>query len=121
MDTERSSGSWRMNWTSDRHPARPLRSARSCVGIASIWARNASSEMQSSPDPCGSLQAWQRKHFAPSQSPVNLDAVTDKGLTAAEDKITIAARRMHALGVSAGAAQRFTGDGMFRGVGLSLF
>ena len=43
------------------------------------------------------------------------------GLTAAEDKITIAARRMRALGVIAGAARRFTGDGMFRGIGLSLF
>jgi len=78
-------------------------------------------QLQSSPDPCGSLQAWQRKHFAPSASPVNLDAVTDPGLNAAEDKITIAARRMRALGVSAGAARRFTGDGMFRGVGLGLF
>ena len=77
--------------------------------------------LQSSPDPCGSLQAWQRKHFAPSASPVNLDAVTDPGLNAAEDKITIAARRMRALGVSAGAARRFTGDGVFRGVGLALF
>ena len=77
--------------------------------------------LQSSPDPCGSLQAWQRRHFAPSASPVNLDAVTDPGLNAAEDKITIAARRMRALGVSAGAARRFTGDGVFRGVGLALF
>jgi hypothetical protein len=78
-------------------------------------------QLQSSPDPCGSLQAWQRKHFAPSQSPVNLDAVGDEGLNAAEGKIKLAARRMRALGVSDGAAARFTGDGMFRGVGLSLF
>ena len=78
-------------------------------------------QLQSSPDPCGSLQAWQRNHFAPSASPVNLDAVTDPGLNAAEDKITIASRRMQTLGVSAGAARRFTGDGMFRGVGLGLF
>jgi len=78
-------------------------------------------QLQSSPDPCGSLQAWQRKHFAPSASPVNLDAVTDPGLNAAEDKITIASRRMQALGVSVGAARRFTGDGMFRGVGLGPF
>lgn len=52
---------------------------------------------------------------------MNIDAVTDTGLDAAEGKITLAARRMRRLGVSAGAAARFTGDGMFRGVGLSLF
>ena len=49
-------------------------------------------QLQSSPDPCGSLQAWQRKQFAPSASPVNLDAINDPGLNAAEDKITLAAR-----------------------------
>jgi len=47
--------------------------------------------------------------------------VTDPGLNAAEDKITIASRRMQTLGVSAGAARRFAGEGMFRGVGLGLF
>ena len=78
-------------------------------------------QLQSSPDPCGSLQAWQRKQFAPSASPVNLDAINDPGLNAAEDKITLAARRMQQLGVSAGTAQRFTGDRMFQGVALSLF
>jgi hypothetical protein len=78
-------------------------------------------QLQSSPDPCGSLQAWQRKKFAPSASPVNLDVLDDPGLNAAEDKITLAARRMQQLGVSAGAAHRFTGDGMFGGVGLGLF
>ena len=78
-------------------------------------------QLQSVSDPCAKLQAWQREHFAPSASPVNIDAVTDPGLDAAEGKITLAARRMRRLGVSAGAAARFTGDGMFRGVGLSLF
>ena len=78
-------------------------------------------QLQSSPDPCGSLQAWQRKQFAPSASPVNLDAINDPGLNAAEDKITLAARRMQQLGVSAGTAQRFTGDRIFQGVALSLF
>ena len=47
--------------------------------------------------------------------------MTDPGLNAAEDKITIASRRMQTLGVSTGAARRFTGEGMFRGVGLGLF
>ncbi len=78
-------------------------------------------QLQSSPDPCGSLQAWQRAHFAPSASPVNLDAINDPGLNAAEDKITLAARRMQQLGVSPGTAQRFTGDRLFHGVALSLF
>ena len=50
-----------------------------------------------------------------------LQSSPDPGLDAAEDNITIASRRMQTLGVSAGAARRFTGEGMFRGVGLGLF
>ena len=77
-------------------------------------------QLQSSEDPCGKLQAWRRAKFAPEASPVNLDAFDDPGLNAAEGKIAKAARRMQELGVSAGTAHRFTGDGMFRDVPLSL-
>jgi hypothetical protein len=77
-------------------------------------------QLQSSPDPCGTLQAWQRAKFAPRAAPVNIDAVIDPGLLAAEDKLKIAARRMQRLGVSAGTALRFTGDGMFDDVPIIL-
>lgn len=96
---------------------RALRSGRAGWRSEIVFIR----QLQSSPDPCGKLQAWRRADFAPSASPVNLDAALDPGLRAAEDKITIAARRMRTLGVSTGAARRFTGAGMFDGIGLELF
>ena len=78
-------------------------------------------QLPSTEDPCGALEAWRRATFHLAASPVNLDALNDPGLNAAEDKITGAARRMRALGVGESAARRFTGDGMFKGVPLELF
>jgi hypothetical protein len=78
-------------------------------------------QLRSTNDPCGALQVWQKAKFAPEAAPVNVDALNDPGLDAAEDKITLASRRMHALGVSTGASARFTGDGMFDGLALALF
>jgi hypothetical protein len=72
--------------------------------------------LPSVPDPCATLQAWQRAGYASSASPIVVAAVVNGGIIAAEDKLARAARRMHDLGVSAGAALRFTGDGMFAGV-----
>jgi hypothetical protein len=72
--------------------------------------------LPSVPDPCATLQAWQRAGYAASASPIVVAAVVNGGIVAADDKLARAARRMHALGVSAGAARRFTGDGMFADV-----
>jgi len=77
-------------------------------------------QLQSTDDPCGKLEAWRRAKFDLAASPVNIEAFDDPGLNAAEGKLGAAARRMQALGVSAGAAHRFTGDGVFKGVPLSL-
>ena len=77
--------------------------------------------LPSLPDPCGTLQTWQRAGYADSASPIVVEAVLNPGLLAAEDKLARAARRMRALGVSAGAARRFTGDGMFADVPLDTF
>jgi hypothetical protein len=76
--------------------------------------------LPSTPDPCAALQAWQRTGFAPSAAPIPLDALVNPAAQAAEGKVAIAARRMRRLGVSAGAARRFTGKGMFRGVGVGF-
>jgi hypothetical protein len=67
-------------------------------------------------DPCAVLQAWQRAGFAASAAPLNIDAILNPGLDAADGKLARAERRMRQLGVSAGAAKRFTGDTLFRGV-----
>ena len=67
-------------------------------------------------DPCAVLQAWQRSGFAASAAPLNIDAILNPGLDAADGKLARAERRMRELGVSAGAARRFTGDTLFRGV-----
>jgi hypothetical protein len=75
-------------------------------------------QLQSSPDPCGTLQAWQRAKFAPPAAPVDIDALIAPGMLAADDKLKIAARRMQRLGVGAGTARRFTGDGMFDHVAI---
>jgi len=72
-------------------------------------------------DPCATLRTWQRAGYAASASPIVVDAVLNPGLLAAEDKLTLAARRMRALGVSASAARRFTGDGMFADVPIDTF
>jgi hypothetical protein len=77
--------------------------------------------LPSVPDPCATLQTWQRAGYAASASPIVVAAVLNPGLIAAEDKLAAAARRMRALGVSAGAARRFTGDGMFADVPLDTF
>jgi hypothetical protein len=77
--------------------------------------------LPSVPDPCGTLQTWQRAGYTDSASPIVVAAVLNPGLIAAEDKLAQAARRMRALGVGAGAARRFTGDGMFANVPLDTF
>jgi hypothetical protein len=74
--------------------------------------------LPSVPDPCGTLQTWERAGYATSASPIVVAAVVNPGIIAADGKLARAARRMHALGVSAGAARRFTGDGMFADVPL---
>jgi hypothetical protein len=76
--------------------------------------------LPSTPDPCAALQAWQRNGFAASKAPIPLDVLINPAARAAEGKIAVAARRMRRLGVSAGAAQRFTGKAMFRGVAVDL-
>ena len=77
--------------------------------------------LPSLPDPCGTLQTWQRAGYAASASPIVVAAVVNPGILAAEDKLARTAQRMRALGVSAGAARRFTGDGMFADVPLDTF
>jgi hypothetical protein len=77
--------------------------------------------LPSVPDPCATLKTWQRAGYAASASPIVVEAVLNPGLLAAEDKLTLAARRMRALGVSASAARRFTGDGMFADVAIDTF
>jgi hypothetical protein len=71
-------------------------------------------------DPCAVLQAWQRTGFAASAAPLNIGAILNPGLDAADGKLARAERRMRQLGVSAGAAKRFTGDTLFRGVANGL-
>jgi hypothetical protein len=73
--------------------------------------------LPSTPDPCATLQAWRRTGFAPEKAPIPLDVLVNPAARAAEGKLAVAARRMGRLGVSAGAARRFTGKGMFAGVG----
>jgi hypothetical protein len=77
--------------------------------------------LPSVPDPCGTLQTWRRAGYAESASPIVVEAVVNPGILAADGKLALAARRMRALGVSAGAARRFTGDGMFADVPLDTF
>jgi hypothetical protein len=77
--------------------------------------------LPSLPDPCGALQTWRRAGYTDSASPIVVAAVLNPGLLAAEDKLARAAKRMRALGVSASAARRFTGDGMFADVPLDTF
>jgi hypothetical protein len=76
--------------------------------------------LPSTPDPCAALQAWQRTGFAESKAPIPIDVLINPAAQAAEGKIAVAARRMRQLGVSAGAARRFTGKGMFRGVAVDF-
>jgi hypothetical protein len=76
--------------------------------------------LPSTPDPCAALQAWRRTGFAPGAAPIPADAVISPAALAAEGKLAVAARRMRELGVSAGAARRFTGKGVLRGVTLGL-
>jgi hypothetical protein len=76
--------------------------------------------LPSTADPCATLQAWQRTGFAESKAPFPIDVLLTPAAEAAEGKIAVAARRMRQLGVSAGAARRFTGKGMFRGVAVDL-
>jgi hypothetical protein len=77
--------------------------------------------LPSVPDPCATLKTWQRAGYTASASPIVVEAVLNPGLLAAEDKLTLAARRMRALGVSASAARRFIGDGMFADVPIDTF
>jgi hypothetical protein len=69
-------------------------------------------------DPCGKLIAWRRSGYAPSAAPAldraKLKALNDSG--GPDPRFARAARRMRALGVSKSAADRFTGDPLFRGV-----
>jgi hypothetical protein len=74
--------------------------------------------LPSVPDPCATLQTWRRAGYATRASPIVVAAVANAGIVAADDKLARAARRMRALGVSAGAARRFTGAGMFADVPL---
>ena len=76
--------------------------------------------LPSLPDPCAAVQAWQRVGFAPAAAPLNAGALLNSGLDAAEGKLARAGRRMRRLGVSAGAARRFTGDTLFAGVADGL-
>jgi hypothetical protein len=72
--------------------------------------------LPSIPDPCAALEAWQRAGYAPGAAPVNPAAILNPGLAAADDKLGRAGRRMRELGVSAGAARRFTGATLFAGI-----
>jgi len=76
--------------------------------------------LPSLPDPCGALVAWRRTRYAPSAAPVTVGALANAGLLAADGKLTRAERRMRALGVSAGAARRFTGETLFAGIAEDL-
>jgi hypothetical protein len=76
--------------------------------------------LPSTPDPCATLQAWQRAGFARSAAPIPVDALVSPGVLAAEGKVAVAARRMRQLGVSASAANRFKGKPMFQGVGIAF-
>jgi hypothetical protein len=76
--------------------------------------------LPSTPDPCAALQGWQKTGFAASAAPIPLDVLINPAANAAPGKIAVAARRMRSLGVGVGAARRFTGRAMFRGVGLGL-
>lgn len=77
--------------------------------------------LPSTPDPCATLQAWRRTGFAPAKAPIPLDVLVNPAAQAAEGKLAVAARRMGQLGVGAGTARRFTGKGMFAGVGVGVF
>jgi hypothetical protein len=77
--------------------------------------------LPSTPDPCAALQAWQRTGFAPSAAPIPIDALISPAALAAEGKLAKAARRMAQLGVRAATSRRFTGKGMFVGVGVGVF
>jgi len=76
--------------------------------------------LPSTPDPCAALQAWQRTGFAAAKAPIPVDVLVNPAAQAAEGKLAVAFRRMAQLGVSAGAARRFTGKRVFAGVGIGL-
>jgi hypothetical protein len=68
------------------------------------------------PDMCVALDAWRRAGYAPRAAPIDLAALAGLGDTA-EAKLAACAARMRELGVSAGAARRFTGTNFLDGIG----
>jgi hypothetical protein len=77
------------------------------------------------PDVCGALEAWRRARFARAAAPLGLDRF-DGGrdlepISRVEpSNLTRAAERMRELGVGAGAARRFKGVAMFRGIDVDF-
>jgi hypothetical protein len=72
------------------------------------------------PDMCAALDAWRRARYGPRAAPIDLAAFDDVGLETVERKLAAAAARMRELGVSAGAARRFTGDNLLDGIADDL-
>jgi hypothetical protein len=69
------------------------------------------------PDVCGALETWRRAGFGGRGAPIDLAALGSPVADTAEPKLAAAAARMRALGVSAGAARRFTGANLLAGIG----
>jgi hypothetical protein len=69
------------------------------------------------PDMCAALDAWRQAGYGPGGAPIPLEAFQGGGLETVERKLAAAAARMRELGVSAGAARRFTGDTLLQGIG----
>lgn len=68
------------------------------------------------PDMCAALEAWRRAGFRPGAAPIDLERLAGGSLDTVDAKLGAAAARMRSLGVSAGAARRFTGDNLLDGV-----
>lgn len=72
-------------------------------------------------DVCGTLERWRRANFARAATPLGLGEDLAGALPRTRSaKLARAARRMRQLGVSPGAARRFSGETLFRGIGDDL-
>lgn len=70
--------------------------------------------------PCERLDEWRASGWDPAKAPPALDDALDAvqgDADATADGLQIAARRLRLLGVSPGAALRFTGEGFFEALG----
>jgi hypothetical protein len=73
--------------------------------------------LPSVPDMCAALDGWRRAGYGARAAPIDLEAFSGSGLETVQAKLAAAAARMRQLGVSAGAARRFTGDTLLDGIG----